>query len=89
MTTAAACNVSRHAITVPDGTQLRSDLTDHDTRVPVEAKAAADRASIRMGIGQLADSARSSGRERRPARCSCPSGPRPTSSSCSTHSASA
>jgi hypothetical protein len=47
--------VSRHAITLPDGTEIRSDLTDHDTGLLVEAKATAGRASIRMAIGQLAD----------------------------------
>jgi hypothetical protein len=50
--------VSRHAITLPDGTELRSDLTDHDMGLLVEAKAEADRASIRMAIGQLADYSR-------------------------------
>jgi hypothetical protein len=48
-------DVSRHAITLPDGTELRSDLMDHDTGLLVEAKAAATRPSIRMAIGQLAD----------------------------------
>jgi hypothetical protein len=47
--------VTRHAITLPDGTELRSDLYDHDTGLLVEAKAHADRASLRMAIGQLLD----------------------------------
>jgi len=47
--------VSRHAITLPDGTELRSDLFDHDILLLVEAKAKADRSSIRMAVGQLLD----------------------------------
>jgi hypothetical protein len=47
--------VTRHAITLPDGTELRSDLFDHDTRLLVEAKATSTRAAIRMAIGQLLD----------------------------------
>ena len=47
--------VTRHAITLPDGTELRSDLFDHKTRLLVEAKAVADRASLRMAVGQLLD----------------------------------
>jgi hypothetical protein len=47
--------VSRHAITLPDGTELRSDLFDHDTGLLVEAKASVDRASMRMAVGQLLD----------------------------------
>lgn len=47
--------VTRHAITLPDGAELRSDLFDHGTGLLVEAKASADRASIRMAIGQIPD----------------------------------
>lgn len=47
--------VTRHAITLPDGTELRSDLFDHDTALLAEAKAAIDRPSLRMAIGQLLD----------------------------------
>ncbi len=47
--------VSRHAITLPDGTELRSDLFDHTRELLVEAKAKTDRASIRMAIGQVLD----------------------------------
>lgn len=50
--------VTRHAITLPDGTELRSDLFDHQSHLLVEAKANADRASIRMAIGQLLDYSR-------------------------------
>lgn len=47
--------VWRHAITLPDGSELRSDLFDDDTLLLVEAKAKSDRSSIRMAIGQLLD----------------------------------
>lgn len=51
-------SVSRHAITLPGGTVVYSDLYDHTTGLLVEAKASTQRASIRMAIGQLADYAR-------------------------------
>jgi hypothetical protein len=48
-------DVTRHALTLPDGTELRTDLFDHDTGLLVEAKAVTDRAAVRMAIGQLLD----------------------------------
>lgn len=48
-------DVTRQALTLPDGTELRTDLFDHDTGLLVEAKASADRAAVRMAIGQLLD----------------------------------
>lgn len=47
--------VSRHAITLPGGTELKSDLFDHKRQLLVEAKSSADRPSVRMAIGQLMD----------------------------------
>lgn len=48
-------DVTHQALTLPDGTELRTDLFDHDTGLLVEAKASADRAAVRMAIGQLLD----------------------------------
>lgn len=44
-------DVTRHALTLTDGTELRTDLFDHDTGLLVEAKAGTDRAAVRMAIG--------------------------------------
>jgi hypothetical protein len=45
----------RHEITLSDRTRLLTDAWDEDLELLIEAKAAADRPSIRMAIGQLLD----------------------------------
>lgn len=42
-------------IALPDGTVLRVDIADVDTNIIYEAKAAADRMSVRLALGQLLD----------------------------------
>ncbi len=80
--------VTRHAITLPDGTELRSDLFDHQSHLLVEAKANADRASIRMAIGRLLDYSRFVTPEPKALAVSLPCVRRWISSSCSTATAS-